>query len=206
MRKSFASIHILGADMDMVDCALANYQLEGSSCFNSDLDSGKIGHGFLKGNAIKQISAVFDLLEKYSVKEEEFFCLNQENFISVFSDFIKFKNVNDVAKEYFGNFDCVVVSVGLLDGEIFSVNIYKEGELIDGMVIGENLQEYGLSAREMKTDTAEKYFSLNPAELNKILKLGNCELICEKFSSALNIKLDPKEIDFKSNDIEKFVY
>ncbi len=206
MGNTFASIHILGADMEMVDCALANYQLEGSRRFNADLDNGKIETGFLKGNAIKQISAVFDLFEKYGVKEEKFFCLNQEKFISIFSDFFVFENVDDVAKDYFENFNCIAIAVGLLDGDIFSVNIYKEGELIDGMVVGENLQEFGLTPKEINSDSVEKYFSLAPAEFNDILSLGDCELICEKLSSALNIKVDPKEINFKNKGVEKFVY
>ncbi|MBQ8574898.1 MAG: hypothetical protein IJ447_02495 [Clostridia bacterium] len=206
MGNTFASIHVLGADMEMVDCALANYQLESSRRFSADFDNNRINTDFLNENDSKQILAVLDLLKKYEMNEEEFFCLNQENFISIFSDFIVFENVDDVAKNYFENFNCIAIAVGLLDGDIFSVNIYKEGELIDGMVIGENLQEFGLTAREIKPDKVEKYFSLNPDEFNEILKLGDCELICEKFSSALNIKLDPKEVNFKNKSVEKFVY
>ncbi|MBP3327356.1 MAG: hypothetical protein J6L91_00430 [Clostridia bacterium] len=203
MGNTFASLHILNSDFDEVDCALSNYQFEGKKRLEKEGEAlkEKLKSIEQKKSKFLQAAMLMDFLKKYKLPKAEFFCKEQGEFISVFSDFFQCENISDIAKEYFESFDCIVVAVAMTDN-VFNLSIYKNGELLDSMAIGDGQDKCNLDGKHLSNQNGQNYL-IKLEELNAV---NNPEEAVDFFTSNINLQIDPKKVNLNDKSVRKYVY
>lgn len=204
MGNTFASLHVLDSDFDTIECALSNCQLDYSRDLEKTGSIDALSNDLKEKNDFSYIETILGFLFDHGNKKREFLCINQNSFISIFSDYIVFENSDYIAQSYFENYDCTVFSVKMFDGDVFSLNVYRKGDLIDSFVVGKNLEDFNLFENNLKKSTIYKSFLSEPIELKSLIKVGDCELISEYLSSVMGISFDIKSVNI--NNANRFVY
>ncbi len=207
MGSTFSSIHVIDADFDIIERGLCNYQLEGKKTIeNSKTLQNELGYIEKEKNKFIQAAKLMKFLFNNKPMPVQFYCKKQNKFISVFSDFLKFETVDDIAREYFADFDNYVVSIGVLDSDVFSLSIYQKGDLVDNMMLGENLEVFGYSEKTLKSKKAIKLLNFNDEQLQALMVMKDADEITAYISEYLGLQIDPINVDLNDKDVKKVAF
>lgn len=156
MKKTYASIHVLNADIEEVRSRLSSCQVT-SALNQSDLEEISVRLDNAKNTFSKTVEIIRFLKKKQAELEKQicFYVIEKENQISIFSEYITANNVFKIASEYFADLDNYVIAFDLISDQRPCVEVTKGGQkttFIDCDICGiKNMTDLDEIVRELES-------------------------------------------------------
>lgn len=200
MVKTFSSIHIINADIEEVRSRLAYCQMYANEFKPEKLDILKNQMDNMQNTLLKAIQVV-KFINKQKEHNIRFYSIERGHNISIFSEYITFDNVFEIAKEFFADLDNYILSLGMIDTKSFRIDVIKNGNKITSLTCDASNEKK--ETMDFNYQVLKKSGLLSDvSDLKKILNMNFDEMI-RKIESLLELPLtlNINDIDTNSSNV-----
>lgn len=139
MGKQIASIHIIDSSLTFVDSQLMQLKEKyGNHFFNNKLNN--IDSNILSDDEVVQLVSFIKLFHNKTSRKKRFYALFHEGNVSVFSDYLNYANVFDIAGSVFGESKKVIACSGF-DDDFYFLKSFCEGNETASLGVGDMIEE-----------------------------------------------------------------